>query len=201
MKIRTKFTVGAILFAALVLAPLSASAVTIDFNTLAGANGSTFTSYSESNYTVASTTGTWDVSNSGVGDPAPDIYSHSGTITVTRPDPPATSPDFDFTGVDLESTASTGGTYTIVGYLNGIQQFSTSGSLTTSFVLDGTGFSDDTLDQLVITVAGGNGDSRVSLDNIGVEGRTAPTPEPASLVLLASGLVGIGGVVRRRLVA
>lgn len=42
----------------------------------------------------------------------------------------------------------------------------------------------------------GNG-TQVVLDNLTVNGATV-TPEPATLVLLATGLAGIGGIVRRR---
>ena len=188
---------AAALFAAISLAPLSASAVTIDFNGLAGANNSSFTTFGESNYSVNVTAGTFDVSTT-LGDPGLSVYAHAGTITITRPDPPAPSNLFDFTGVDLDTISGTAGSYTITGFLNGIQQFTTSGTAATGgFVLDGTGETGFTLDTLTIAISGGNSDTHVDLDNIGVEGK-AITPEPSSLALLASGIAGLGGVIRRR---
>jgi hypothetical protein len=86
MRSFTRSTLAAALFAAVALAPLSASAVTIDFTGLAGANNSSFTTFGESNYSVNVTTGAFDVSTS-IGDPADSIYAHLGTITITRPSP------------------------------------------------------------------------------------------------------------------
>jgi hypothetical protein len=195
MRSYTRFTLAAALFAA--VSPLSALAVTIDFTGLAGANNSSFTTFGESNYSVNVTAGTFDVSTT-LGDPGLSIYAHSGTITITRPDPPAPSNLFDFTGVDLDTITGAAGTYTITGLLNGVQQFTTTGTAGTGgFVLDGTGESGFALDTLTIAFSGGNSDTHVDLDNIGVEGK-AITPEPSSLVLLGSGLAGLGGVIRRR---
>ncbi len=60
-----------------------------------------------------------------------------------------------------------------------------------SFAVTGSGF--DT-----ITFNGRDDPAWMALDNISVTQSTGTTPEPSSLLLLGSGLLAVGGVVRRK---
>ena len=59
-----------------------ASATTITFNGLAGANGDPFTTYTESGFTVSPTLGTW-FQGQAFGNPVPSIFS--GPFLVASP--------------------------------------------------------------------------------------------------------------------
>ena len=56
-----------------------------------------------------------------------------------------------------------------------------------------------------VDVTGHNRDSHWAFDVLGVDSATAPppstVPEPSSIMLLGSGLVGLANVVRRRMTA
>jgi hypothetical protein len=74
--------------AALCASSLNAGATTLDFSLLSGlptGNLTPFTTYTQSGYTVAVTSGTWFVNNSNVGNPIPSIYTDpgAGTVSVT----------------------------------------------------------------------------------------------------------------------
>ena len=199
--IRFFLIASAVIFFA--VASHSAFASTIDFSTTNGtfsptshpSNGSSFSSYTESGFTVKSYSGSVSIDTSGGS--APYLYATDGAISVKA----TNGGDFMFTGVDLSESEPTED-YTITGFLNGLQVFTTSGALTSSWVLDGTGFSADAINSLVIAV---NQDCYTwgNIDNIGVIAGdpSSPVPEPGSLLLLATGLTGVAGLIRRRLTA
>ena len=85
-------------------------------------------------------------------------------------------------------------------YWNGTQLLSltnpTTGAVWTEYTFSGLiGTGNDT-----ITFNGGDDPSWMALDNISVTAQTGGTvPEPSSLLLLGSGVLGLGGVIRRKL--
>ncbi len=63
----------------------------------------------------------------------------------------------------------------------------------TEFSFDVTGTGSDT-----ITFTGRDDPAWMALDNVVVSQATGTTPEPSSLLLLGSGLLAVGGVIRRK---
>lgn len=193
------FAVAAVLFAA----GLTAHASTIDFNGLSGANFTPFTTYSEDGFTVTNSAGQYLV-GTVYGDPVPSLFSGSAdspsgtasaSITVTEDGGGA----FTFTSAALAQDLSAG-SYNFEGFFGGTEVFDQSGSLYTG--LPGSPFStfDSTdpgavLTSLVITESGPD----YNVDNIVVTAAASPTPEPSSLLLFGTGIVGLAGAMRRRL--
>jgi hypothetical protein len=183
--------------AVLLSAPF-ASAATIDFTGLSGSNGDSFTTFTESGFKVTSTVGDFDKAISApgfIGDPLPSIYQTTsfGTVTVTK----IGGGIFDFTSVDLANFTRDRYDYLIVGFLGATQKFSTSGSIAgpaRTFHTYGTGFSADDINSLTISLDGEEGSANI--DNIVL--KASATPEPSSLLLLATGLTGLGSFARRR---
>src|SRR5215471_1569315 len=85
-------------FAIVLFFAVSATASVIDFNTLTGANGDPFSTYSENGFTLTATQGSW--SKAFVfGNPIPDIFCNQcapGTVAIT-----AGFSLFTFASVDL----------------------------------------------------------------------------------------------------
>ena len=108
--------------ASLLLLSVAATASVIDFNTLTGTNGNTFSTYSENSVTVTATQGSWS-KGFFFGNPAPNIYCDRcapGTVAIT-----ADSGLFTFTSVDLaNSQSSSVDTFTIQGFRLGSVVFS-----------------------------------------------------------------------------
>ena len=205
---RTQMSRYALLVALLVMLwATETMATTIGFSNLAGSNLSKFTSYTESGYTVAPTSGQWfEAHVFGSTIPAilaGPIYSpHESQISVTYEH----GGQFIFQGVDLTSNVAGGTTYTIEGLLTGktdpvftetvhiysINHFET--KLYSNLGL---------VDHLTITGKPGEHVTSFNIDNIRAgkytdsghcPGYTCPVnaPEPTSILLLSAGLAGIG---------
>ena len=196
----------------LAVAPTAAHADTIiNFGAVSGTDR-TFTSYTQGIYTVTpvltSPNGGW-VLNEAQGNPPPAItggnaITANGTTitesganqsTITVSDVGAGGQPFVFEGLQLD-TYGVAASYTFSGSLGGSTVFSgISGSDTTSSFANldpsGTG---GPIDTLTITLADPTRDTIYAVDNIHV----ANTPEPSSLILTGSCLLGLAGVVRRR---
>jgi len=188
--------------ALLPLLPATSSAAVIDFATLGGANGSPFTSYTENGFTVATSAGQFFAAQS-FGNPIPSIFAGpagggptADSLLLTR----AGGGDFSFDTFDL--SANNGVTqYTLTGTLGGAPVFSVSSSL--SPPLSGFAFSTitpgtnaDIVD--AVTLAFTTAGTSFNVDNIAVAPANAPVPEPASLALLGTGLLGLGMIGRRK---
>ena len=193
-------------------------AYTIGFGNLGGSNLSAFNSYTESVYTVSARPGdSWFVAKVfGNEIPAigagPIYNSNPGESQIT-----VTGGTFIFGGVDLTSNSALGTTYTIVGSLNGGEAFSPLTVVINNSIntFESKLFSNlGPVDTLTITGARPQGVTSFNIDNIRVSAAsgsgsgsgscTTPgcpdpnVPEPASLLLLGAGLVGIEIWRRRR---
>jgi hypothetical protein len=189
--------VAASLAAATVFAA-GASATIITFGGLNGANGSPFTTYSESGFTVSPTLGTW-FQGQLFGNPIPSIFSspQSGSpatdaVTVTEG-----GSLFAFSALDL--AANNGNVnFTFTGLRSAATVFSVTGIEPGlfgpfAFVTVPSGVSADLIDTLVVTtnILG----TSANIDNIVVT--AAAVAEPTSVGLLTTGLALLGFFRRR----
>jgi hypothetical protein len=184
--------------------PAQASDVTIDFNGMSGGDGSPFTSYSESGFQVSAISDQWLVGQSG-GNFGPYIYfiaqaNQVITATIAVTDGGA---QFSFRSIDLYSSITTI-PYTFTGFLNNSEVFSVSGIVPHTYgnfaTVDNPDSSAliDTLDVSLTNDPGPCCSNPMGLDNIVLSQGGASAPEPGGLLLLGTGVAGVG-LFRRRL--
>jgi PEP-CTERM motif len=187
---------GAVVCAAVssaVLGASVASATVITFGALAGANGSNYTTYTESGFTYAKTAGSGCVGQV-FGNPTPDIFGGPTCDGGTTGSFTLTGGTFFFNGIDL---AANNGllTYSLVGKLGAATVWTQAGTLagpTASFSTI-AGLNPLSSVNSVLMTFSTQGTSW-NIDNINV--RAVPVPEPTTLLMACAGVAFI--LTRRR---
>ena len=195
MRSTGKALLAAIVFAAASLAPFAASATPIDFATLPGANGDNFTTYTENGFNVTTSAGQFFVGQV-YGDPVPDIFGTNtpatSAITLTRVG------GGDFTLDQFALSSNEGATrYTLTGFLGGSEVFFDKNMSVVQDVFAPIAPQATFVVDSVTLQFESFGSTSYNVDNIDVT--PIATPEPGSIVLLGSGMLGLIAVVRRRL--
>jgi hypothetical protein len=175
-----------------------ASAATMTFGTLPGANGANYTTYSEAGLTFAKTAGSGCV-GTFFGNPVPSIFGGPTCDSGSTGSFKLTGGTFSLTSVDL---AANNGllTYSFVGKLGAATQWTQSSSLAgpnaTFVTIPGAFAAAVDSVEFNFTTQG----TSWNIDNIVVSSATAAIPVPPSLALMLAGLAGIAGVstARRR---
>jgi hypothetical protein len=156
---------------------------TIDFNGLSGSDGSSFTSYAESGFTVARLSGSWLVGKN-YGNPPPYILFRNPPTTTASVAVTGAGAPFSFRSIDLYSS-TTPIPFTFTGLLNGNTVFTVSGTVPNTFGNFATvsnPHETDRIDTLQVSLSNPsnpNVPNPVGLDNIVVvaPGSTVPEPE------------------------
>jgi hypothetical protein len=192
-----KLLLSAVVLAASVIFAGGASATTITFSGLVGANGAPFATYTESGFSVSPTLGQWFEGHL-FGNPVPSIFAgplsggpSNDAVTVTEG-----GQRFTFSQLDL-ATANANTNYTFTGTLLGALVFNVNDIVSPPQVFNTvlSGVSADVIDSLVITANIQAGGTSTNIDNIVV---SAVVPEPMTLGMLAVSLLGMGAFRRFR---
>ena len=173
-----------------------AKADTITFSPLGGANLDPYAGHVEAGYTVTPTAGNWFQAQI-FGNPVPSIVAgpiftpSTSAITIT-------GGIFTFSSVQMVSQNGTS-TYLFEGFSGLTLLYSSAGAIPaiTAFNTYNNPFSAVAIDRLVITIFPTGQPSSMNVDNITLF-RAAEVPEPATIVLLGSGIAGIAARLRRK---
>ena len=184
-----------------------ASATTITFSGLTGANGSVLAPYTEGGFTLTPTVGPW-FEGQIFGNPVPSILA-GGTFSG-----PATNAfsvtdggrSFTFSALDLAPSPVGNVDYSFTGTLNGAPVFTVNAVATPpqNFATILSGVAGDVINDLVVstTFTDNSIAASVNIDNIVVTAVATPEPSTWAMMTLGFGLLGGAGYwTRRRSVA